>query len=144
MFGNRLSSLRKERSLTQEELGKAIGLGKTTISNYETGYSTPDVDTILNLAKYFGVSTDFLLGRDPIQAKLNVDPQRVGNMADVERLAEEAMESLNQALGEGIVTEEEAKLSLKLFRQSLLIMMEEKKRYKANMQAESGPEEIPD
>lgn len=127
IFAKRLVALRNDRSLTQEEVGKVIGVGKTTISNYERGYSTPDAETIVTLADYFAVTTDYLLGRDVIDVKINVDPEKIGNMSDVQKLADEAMETLNMALASGILTEEQARLSLKMYRQSLLVMIEEKK-----------------
>lgn len=62
-LGKRLLQLRKSNDVTQEELGRQIGVGKTTISNYETGYSTPDTETISRIADFFNVSVDYLLGR---------------------------------------------------------------------------------
>ena len=62
-IGERIRLLRKEYSLTQTELGKILNTGKTTISNYETNYSTPDTDNIKKLADYFRVSIDYLIGR---------------------------------------------------------------------------------
>ena len=58
----RLKRLRKNKSITQEELGKQIGVLKTTISNYENGYSTPDAYTLTKIAKFYNVSIDFILG----------------------------------------------------------------------------------
>ena len=62
-FSKRLAYLRKEAKLTQEQLGSIIGVGKTTISNYETAYSQPDPENIFKLADYFNVTIDYLLGR---------------------------------------------------------------------------------
>ncbi|MGI6453090.1 MAG: helix-turn-helix domain-containing protein [Syntrophomonadaceae bacterium] len=62
-LGERLLRLRKAKRITQIDLAKAIGVGKTTISNYETGYSTPDTEIIKKIADFFDVSTDYLLGR---------------------------------------------------------------------------------
>ncbi len=62
IFSNRLISLRKEKRLTQEELAKAIGKGRSTVSGYETEGKEPDIETLCCLARYFGVSTDYLLG----------------------------------------------------------------------------------
>lgn len=59
----RLKTLRQQKNINQAELGKIIDVGKTTISNYETGYSVPDLETVVKLADYFDVSTDYLLGR---------------------------------------------------------------------------------
>lgn len=68
-LGKRLVQLRKINNVTQEELGKQIDVGKTTISNYETGYSSPDSETLTKLADFFGVSVDYLLGRTDIKDK---------------------------------------------------------------------------
>ena len=62
-LGNRLRKLRQDKGLTQTELANIIGTKKTTISNYETGYSSPDYETLIKLADFFEVSTDYLLGR---------------------------------------------------------------------------------
>ncbi|AST97926.1 helix-turn-helix domain-containing protein [Shouchella clausii] len=59
----RLKALRKERQLTQEQLGELINVTKVSISGYENGNRTPDTDTLRRLADVFGVSTDYLLGR---------------------------------------------------------------------------------
>ncbi len=59
----RIRALRKERHITQTELGNIIGLAKTTISGYETDNSEPDYETLNKLANYFEVSVDYLLGR---------------------------------------------------------------------------------
>lgn len=62
IFGQRLATLRKERRLTQEEMGKAIGRGRSTYSGYETEGKEPSFKTICFLACYFDVTTDYLLG----------------------------------------------------------------------------------
>ncbi|MEA4805136.1 helix-turn-helix transcriptional regulator [Acetobacterium wieringae] len=64
MIGKRIKELRKSNKITQDELGFILGLsGKSAISNYENGYSTPDNDMLNKIADYFHVSTDYLLGR---------------------------------------------------------------------------------
>lgn len=61
-FSNRLMTLRKEKGLTQAELANIINKKRSTASGYETEGKEPDIETICILAKYFGVSTDYLLG----------------------------------------------------------------------------------
>lgn len=61
-FSNRLISLRKERGLTQEDMAKVIQKKRSTVSGYETEGKEPDLETVCLLAKYFGVTTDYLLG----------------------------------------------------------------------------------
>lgn len=47
MIGMILRNIRKLKGLTQVEIGKKLVLADNTISNYETGYSTPNFDTII-------------------------------------------------------------------------------------------------
>ncbi len=61
-FSNRLIALRKERRLTQEGLANMVQKKRSTMSGYETEGKEPDMETICLLAKFFGVSTDYLLG----------------------------------------------------------------------------------
>ena len=61
-FGENLRKLRKGRSMTQSELGGKIGLSKAVISKYETGLGYPSFDVLIRIARFFGVTTDFLLG----------------------------------------------------------------------------------
>ena len=61
-FSDRLISLRKELGLTQEALSAAIHKKRSTYSGYETEGKEPDIETICLFAKYFGVTTDYLLG----------------------------------------------------------------------------------
>lgn len=61
-FSNRLISLRKERGLTQEDVAKLINKKRSTVSGYETEGKEPDLETVCFFAKYFGVSTDYMLG----------------------------------------------------------------------------------
>ena len=64
-FGLILKKLRKAKGLNQEELANALGVRKTTISNYETGYSNPSADKIRLLADFFGVSISMLIDGIP-------------------------------------------------------------------------------
>jgi DNA-binding XRE family transcriptional regulator len=62
-FPNRLRQLRAESHLTQKQLAQKIGVCKQTIIWCETGRSAPTVFNLECLADFFGVSTDYLLGR---------------------------------------------------------------------------------
>jgi len=63
-FPEILKKLRLQKRISQDELGQAVGLTKSTISLYETGKRQPDNSTLLKLADFFDVSIDYLLGRD--------------------------------------------------------------------------------
>lgn len=61
---NRVNELRKQLGKTMKELSVETGIGLSTISNYENGYSTPKKQNAQILADYFGVSVPYLLGLD--------------------------------------------------------------------------------
>ena len=48
--------------MAQQELADKLKIGKTTVSNYETGYSKPDTDTLIQMSKIFNVSLNYLTG----------------------------------------------------------------------------------
>lgn len=74
MLGKRIRELRNERNLTQEEFGKAIGnFEKSTISQWETGERTPGIAIAHKIADFFGVSTDYLLGRADVRKPRSSD-----------------------------------------------------------------------
>ena len=54
---------RKLLGLTQEELSNRLGGKKSLVSNYENGYSVPDIFTLIKLADIFDVTLDELVGR---------------------------------------------------------------------------------
>ena len=59
-----IRQLRQERGLKQEELGRRVGASKQSVSNWENGNIMPSIDILVRLADQFGVSTDYLLGRE--------------------------------------------------------------------------------
>ncbi len=68
VFATRLGQLRNKRKETQEELSEAIGIDRGTVAKYETQKRIPSYEHLVILAKYFNVSTDYLLGRTDIMA----------------------------------------------------------------------------
>ena len=61
-FPKRLKELRLNAGLTQKDLAKAIEVGRTTISEYESGKIVPKQEGLLKIANYFNVSVDYLTG----------------------------------------------------------------------------------
>lgn len=61
-FGKNLKELRKENNLWQSDLAKKLSVTDATISRWELGKQEPDFDMLIKVAKYFNVSTDYLLG----------------------------------------------------------------------------------
>ncbi len=61
-FATRVYELRVLRRMTQKELGEAIGLTGKSICTIESGERKTTIDKLILLAKFFDVSTDYLLG----------------------------------------------------------------------------------
>ena len=66
-FGNILKTIRTQQDIRQSDLAKAIGVSPSTIGMYEQGRRDPDSDTVIKLAEYFNVTTDYLLGNSNIK-----------------------------------------------------------------------------
>lgn len=63
MIGDTLKQLRMKQGLTSEELCSKIGIKGGSYRNYERNDRKPDYDTLVKLADFYGVTTDYLLGR---------------------------------------------------------------------------------
>ena len=61
-FSQKLLELRKDKELSQLQLGKQLNFSRSAISDWENGTREPSFDTLILIAKYFGVTTDYLLG----------------------------------------------------------------------------------
>jgi transcriptional regulator with XRE-family HTH domain len=87
-FAERLRQLRKEKGLTLEQLAQALATTKATLSRYENNERKPKAEFVQQLAGYFHVSVDYLLGRtdirnsDVIEEAIKDDPEleRIWNM----------------------------------------------------------------
>ena len=58
-----LKNLRRERRMTQEKLAEVFHISQTSVSKYETGDAVPDLETIVKMADFFGVSLDDFIVR---------------------------------------------------------------------------------
>lgn len=70
---NRIRSLREDMDLRQIDVSKATGIDQKTLSNYETGKTNPDSYSIIKLADFFDVTTDYLIGYSNTNIKTNKD-----------------------------------------------------------------------
>lgn len=70
-FGEILISLREERGIYQKELAAILKVSVGTVSNYENNIHFPDQEALLQLADYFGVTVDYLLGRTSYRYSLD-------------------------------------------------------------------------
>lgn len=85
IIGKRLKELRLENKMSQHKLGELLGVSKVSISGYETGSRTPSVEVLCEIARLFGVSTDFLLGMEiPLIAEDTKDYIGAISMDDIQ------------------------------------------------------------
>lgn len=71
-FHERLREVRLEKGCTQAELAKAIGVTKSTMAKYDRGELEPNIEKIRKIASVLGVSSDYLLGKDPNEEMLRL------------------------------------------------------------------------
>ena len=62
-----LKQLRKKAKLTQDQISEVIRVPKRTYGSWERGERQPDLATLMRIADYYHVSTDYLLGRTPME-----------------------------------------------------------------------------
>ena len=58
----RIRDLREDKDMTQDDLAKALGMWLNTYRNYEVGNREPPFSVMIELAKYYNVSLDYLAG----------------------------------------------------------------------------------
>ena len=63
-FSDRLKDLRKEVGLSQMALSEATGISQSAIAKWELGKTEPTATAIIKLARFFGETTDYLLGEN--------------------------------------------------------------------------------
>lgn len=125
ILGHRLKKAREKKGYSQKDVAKWLGITSSSLSNYERGDRDPDTTMLIRLSDLYEVTADYLLGRDDV--KVDTDSERVKAMSEAQRLADELVQSLNQALTDGILTEEQVKLSLDIARHTMLLMIDANK-----------------
>lgn len=78
---NRIRELRKDSGLTLKEFGRKIGVAESSLSLYETGGREPDYSTLIKIADFFRVSTDYILCRGEITQE-----ERAAGWRDTKRI----------------------------------------------------------
>lgn len=88
-FSSRITQLRKERGLSQKEVALSLGVSQALLSHYEKGVRECGLDFVVRCADYFGVTTDFLLGRQTSKYGLRFnfeDPATLATVNDKDRI----------------------------------------------------------
>lgn len=85
-FCNNLKIYRKRKGINQAELAKLLGVGRTTITKWETGDNIPNIDVLDMLASALEVSADELLGRESVIDKFKRNDDNVRLLAQYSKL----------------------------------------------------------
>lgn len=88
-FANRLKDLRLKKRITQEKLAERFFITKSAISKYENGVNTPENKLLQDMADFFDVSVDYLLGR--------TDDKKIISQSTSKDKAKEILEVLKKA-----------------------------------------------
>ena len=87
-LGDKIAELRRQRGWSQENLAERLGVTRQSVSKWESGASVPDLDKIIGLSELFGVTTDYLLGREDLQV-LDVSGLTAQQVAHLQMLVED-------------------------------------------------------
>lgn len=109
-FGTRVKELRRKSGLSMEQLAEELGITKSRVNMWENNGTIPRGDVLKQLAKYFNVTIDFLLGNDDTSelstynTKLNSLQRNLGKLNETELSKAEGM---LKAVFEDIFNDEE-------------------------------------
>ncbi|MEN2765795.1 helix-turn-helix domain-containing protein [Ornithinibacillus xuwenensis] len=97
-FSSRLTSLRKNRGLSRDDLAEKLGVSYSTISKYESGSREPDFGTLQKISDIFDVTTDYLIGKsnNTNTSDNNNNPNRAFH--NFEEISEQEKEYLEEQL----------------------------------------------
>ena len=81
-FNEKLIQLRKKEGLSQEELGYRLNVTRQTVSKWELGQTTPEMDKLIELSKIFNISVDELINEEsePITQTTKIEDQPIGDI----------------------------------------------------------------
>ena len=89
----KLRELRTQNHISQDRLAKELNVGRTTITNYESGESKPDIEMVKKIANYFNVSIDYLLDNEQQKEPENIEFKKEYNFTEKQ---EEILEYVKQ------------------------------------------------
>lgn len=81
-IADRLKDLRSQKGVNQDQAAEACNMSRVALARYETGTRVPRAENAARLADYYGVSVDYLLGRDPTPAQVPAQEKAPGTIDD--------------------------------------------------------------
>lgn len=93
----RIKELREARGLRQEDVAAVLNTKRQSVSRYETNKHDPDLGTLLKLCDYFGVTSDYLLGRSEVPTQ-EISADEWALVRGYRELSEEGREYVRHSL----------------------------------------------
>ena len=94
MFNNTFKELRLQRAMSQKQLARELNCSQSTVGYWETGERIPSFDKLQSIANYFGVTVDFLLGREEERDPTKLDDFSYALFNETKDLTEEDKQQL--------------------------------------------------
>lgn len=105
LFKKRLKQLRIKYNLNQKDIANLLGVGITTISNYEMGRNEPCMEKLITLAQFFNVSLDYLIGNSENEIlkkeknqELNLSNEALNLFSDALKLYDSNIAAFNNVI----------------------------------------------
>lgn len=105
-FAKRLEKLLSDSQISNKEFSKKLGLSHQQIINYTGGNSLPSIQRLLEIAEFFNVSTDYLLGLSNIKNYESDLIQQLKNNEEIYKLVENILSNKNYDLFKNLVEDE--------------------------------------
>ena len=110
VFSERLTQLREDRGLKRQEVADALEISRASLEYYEKGQRKPDIEVAARIAKYYGVSTDYLVGVSAAQVTAS-ENETLKTVCDYLGISETSAEQVSYLTSIGYNTNMDAILS---------------------------------
>lgn len=110
VFSERLTQLREDRGLKRQEVADALEISRASLEYYEKGQRKPDIEVAAKIAKYYGVSTDYLVGVSAAQVTAS-ENETLKTVCDYLGISEASAEQVSYLTSIGYNTNMDAILS---------------------------------
>lgn len=85
----KLKEIREAKKISQQKLAMDLNISQASISKYEMGSAEPDINSIISISEYFGVTTDYLLGNSDLKIPItqsNLSEDEITLLANYRKL----------------------------------------------------------
>lgn len=110
VFSERLTQLREDRGLKRQEVADSLEISRASLEYYEKGQRKPDIEVAARIAKYYGVSTDYLVGVSAAQVTAS-ENETLKTVCDYLGISEASAEQISYLTSIGYSTNMDAILS---------------------------------